>query len=259
MIVFEHILPHAVGFVAVLCRLGGLFLFAPVIGTGTIPMRFKALVALAMTAAVYPLVSGVATSIGDLTLPSLVWLVFSESLIGATIGILATLPLVGLQVGGALMGHQMGLAAAQVFNPTLDTEADTIGQLMLFIGLVIFLSIGGLEAMHLAVAHSFERIPIGGFTAEQAPVALVVATLQSGFELAFRVGAPVFCIMLVESIGTGFLMKTVPQLNILSFGFPLKILLGVFTLIAALGAVSVAGSDEIEHTTRLFMQWARTG
>ena len=65
--------------------------------------------------------------------------------------------------------------------------------------------------------------------------------------------------MLVESIGTGFLMKTVPQLNILSFGFPLKILLGVFTLIAALGAVSVAGSDEIEHTTRLFMQWARTG
>jgi len=259
LIVFEHILPHALGFVAVLCRLGGLFIFAPVLGTGTIPMRLKVMIALAMTAAVYPLVSGVAVSIGDVTLPALVWLVFSESLIGVTIGLLATLPLVGLQVGGAMMGHQMGLAAAQVFNPTLDTEADTIGQLMLFIGLVIFLSIGGLEAMHLAVAHSFERLPIGGMTASQAPVAMVVGVLQSGFELAFRVGAPVFCIMLVESIGTGFLMKTVPQLNILSFGFPLKILLGVFTLIAALGAVSIAGGEEIESNTRLILQWARTG
>lgn len=258
MIVFEHILPHAVGFVAVLCRLGGLFIFAPALGSTSIPMQIKAMVALVMAAAVYPLVSGSAVGINAATLPELGWIVFTESLIGLTIGILATLPLVGLQVGGALMGHQMGLAAAQVFNPTLDTEADTMGQLMLFVGLVVFLSIGGLEAMHLAVAHSFDRIPIGGFNAGRAPLALVVGSLQSAFELAFRVGAPVFCIMLVESIGTGFLMKTVPQLNILSFGFPLKILLGIFTLIAALGAVSVAGGEEVERMTRIFLEWART-
>lgn len=258
MIVFEHILPHAVGFVAVLCRLGGLFIFAPALGSTSIPMRLKAMVALVLAAAVYPLVSGAAVGINAATLPALGWIVFTESLIGLTIGLLATLPLVGMQVGGALMGHQMGLAAAQVFNPTLDTEADTMGQLMLFVGLVVFLSIGGLEAMHLAVAHSFDRIPIGGFNAGRSPLALVVGSLQSAFELAFRVGAPVFCIMLVESIGTGFLMKTVPQLNILSFGFPLKILLGIFTLIAALGAVSLAGGEEVERMTRIILQWART-
>jgi len=258
LIVYEQILPHAIGFLAVLCRLGGLFIFAPVLGSSSIPMRIKAMIALVMTAAVYPLVSGAAVGIGEVTLPALGWLVFTESLIGLSIGVLATLPIVGMQVGGALMGHQMGLAAAQVFNPTLDTEADTIGQLMLFVGLVVFLSIGGLDAMHLAIAHSFDRIPIGGFSAAQAPLGLIVGALQSGFELAFRVGAPVFCIMLVESIGTGFLMKTVPQLNILSFGFPLKILLGLFTLIAGLGAVSIAGGEEIERVTRIFLYWART-
>ncbi len=257
MIVYEHILPHAIGFLAVLCRLGGLFIFAPVLGSQSIPMRIKTMIALVMTAAVYPLISGVAPAIGEATLPMLGWIVFTESLIGLSIGLLATLPIVGLQVGGALMGHQMGLAAAQVFNPTLDTEADTVGQLMLYLGLIVFLSIGGLEAMHLAVAHSFDRIPIGGFNASHTPLALIVGALQSGFELAFRVGAPVFCIMLVESIGTGFLMKTVPQLNILSFGFPLKILLGIFTLIAALSAVSIAGSSEVERATRVFLQWAR--
>ncbi|MCB9848448.1 MAG: flagellar biosynthetic protein FliR [Phycisphaeraceae bacterium] len=258
MIVIDHILPHAVGFVAVLCRLGGLFIFAPALGSESIPMRLKAMIALVMTAAVYPLVSGAAMCVGDVSLPQLGWLVFTETLVGLSIGLMATLPIVGLQVGGALMGHQMGLAAAQVFNPTLDTEADTVGQLMLFVGLAVFLSIGGLEAMHLAVAHSFDRIPIGGFGADRAPLAMIVGALQSGFELAFRVGAPVFCIMLVESVGTGFLMKTVPQLNILSFGFPLKILLGVFTLIAALGAVSLAGGEEVERITRMFLQWART-
>ena len=257
MIVFEHILPHAIGFVAVLCRLGGLFIFAPVLGSQSIPVRIKAMIALVMTAAVYPLVSSAAPAIGEATLPLLGWMIFTESLVGLSIGILATLPIVGMQVGGAMMGHQMGLAAAQVFNPTLDTEADTMGQLMLFVGLVVFLSIGGLEAMHLAVAHSFDRIPIGAFNAGHAPLALIVGALQSGFELAFRIGAPVFCIMLVESIGAGFLMKTVPQLNVLSFGFPLKILLGIFTLIAALSAVGVAGAEEVERVARIFLQWAR--
>ena len=257
MIVYEHILPHAIGFLAVLCRIGGLFIFAPVLGSNSIPMRIKAMIALVMTAAVYPLVSGAATEIGAVTLPALGWMIFTESLIGLSIGVLATLPIVGMQVGGALMGHQMGLAAAQVFNPTLDTEADTIGQIMLFVGLVIFLSIGGLEAMHLAVAHSFDRIPIGAFNAGHTPLALIVGALQSGFELAFRIGAPVFCIMLAESIGAGFLMKTVPQLNILSFGFPLKILIGLFTLIAALSAISIAGSEEVERVTRIFLQWAK--
>lgn len=257
MIVIEHILPHTVGFLAVLCRVGGLFVFAPLLGSSAIPVRIRAMVALTMTAAVYPLVSGAATAVGDVTLASLGWMVFSETLIGLSIGMLATLPIVALQVGGALMGYQMGLAAAQVFNPTLDSEADSISQVLYFLGLGVFLAIGGLEAMHLALAHSFDRVPVGGFRADMAPLALVVGALQSGFELAFRVGAPVFCIMLVESIGTGFLMKTVPQLNILSFGFPLKILLGLFTLIASVSAIGVAGGAEVERVTRLFLQWAR--
>ena len=53
--------------------------------------------------------------------------------------------------------------------------------------------------------------------------------------VALRIAAPLFCLIFLETIVTGFIMRTVPQMNILSIGFAIKILLGIGLLVVAIG------------------------
>ena len=155
----------------------------------------------------------------------------SEMLIGMVIGYGASLPLAGLQVAGHMMGQQMGLMAAQVFNPDFDDQTEVVGQFMYLLALTVFLILGGHRQMLTALVHSFDNIPIGGFVPGENVVLLIVGLLGAMFELGVRVAAPLVCLVFLESVAMGFVARTVPQLNIFSLGFPIRIVLGFFLLV----------------------------
>ena len=68
-------------------------------------------------------------------------------------------------------------------------------------------------------------------------VALVTGLLTASVEVALRVAAPLLALIFLQTVAMGFVAKTVPQLNILSLGFPLRILGGL--LIVTLGLVVI--------------------
>lgn len=258
MLVYQFILPHLVPFGAVVARFAGLFIFAPVLGSLSIPVRVKALLAVGSALVVYPTLNHAVSIPAGIDMIGLAPLVVTEALIGLSIGLIAGMPIVSVQMGGLLMGQQMGLGVASLFNPAIDTDADIAGQILLYAALGAFLAMGGLEAMHTALVESFAHVPIGALTIGQAPLDLVAGLTQSGFELAIRVSAPVVCILMLETAATGFLMKTVPQLNILSFGFPLKILLGLVALVSAIYIIDGVIRGDLDAAAGAMLDWVRS-
>ena len=105
---------------------------------------------------------------------------------------------------------------------------------------------------------SFDRVAIGGVAFGQAPVAMIVGVVQSGFELAIRVAMPVLCVIFLETLAMGFIMKTVPQLNILSFGFPIKILGGIFAVYAGLAFISETIATDVRNACDRAVMWVTT-
>ncbi|MEC9374630.1 MAG: flagellar biosynthetic protein FliR [Planctomycetota bacterium] len=258
MNVLETILPHVVPFFATLARMSGIFIFAPLLSSAMIPTQVKVILSIAMAFAVYPTIDHATwmTTLSGLDIVGLIPLIFGEALIGFTVGLLATIPVLSIQMGGLLMGQQMGLGIASIFNPALESDGDVVGQILLYLAIAMFLSLGGIEYMHLAVVNTFANVPPGGFAMHRAPLELLVGLITSGSELALRVAAPVLCIVFLETLATGFLMKTVPQLNILSFGFPVKILVGLLMLIAAIGMIGEALHVELAETLDIILIWA---
>lgn len=256
MPVFDSMLDHAPVFLATLARLAGLFIFAPVLGSPAIPPKVKVLLAVSLTAAVYPtldLHTEVPLSWGLMELaPALA----TEALIGLSIGLIASMPLISVQMGGLLMGQQMGLGLANIYNPAIDSEADIAGQILFYMALGVFLALGGLDIMVGSVVTSFSRVPLGGFGAAEAPLAILVGLIASGFELAVRVAAPVLCIIFLETVAMGFIMKTVPQINILSFGFPIRIMMGLGALLFSLHVIHEATGVDVEAAARTALEWA---
>ena len=256
MLSYDQLLPHLPAFAAVVSRIAGLLVFAPVLGSPMIPVRVRALLAIALGSAVYAVTDLHRDVPLDLTLASLGPAMFTEALIGLTIGLLASLPLVFLELGGLLMGQQMGLGLGGFYNPALDSDADIVGQFLFYAALGVFLAVGGLDLMVRAMVVSFAHVPIGGFSVAHTPLELLTGLLLSGLELSVRVAAPVFGILFVETVASSLIMKTSPQLNVLSVGFPVRIMLGVATLYASLYAVHWAAGHEVIGALEQIGEWS---
>lgn len=253
---------HLVPFMLVAFRVMGLFLSAPLVGGVAVPRRAKVLLAVFMAAAVYPaLIAGEggvgARAVGpaSITLFGLVPMVVFELAIGASMGFLSGMPLHAANFAGFVMGHQMGLTLARTYDPSSEVETDLLSQLMFIIAAGAFLAVGGLESLFLTVAGSFDRVPAGGFRPDLSPVEMAVGLLQSSFELALRVSAPVVGIVGLVMVALGVLSKTLPQLNAMTVGFMLKIVLGIGMMAAGLASMSDALVDNVTTTLRDVMVW----
>jgi len=256
MPVIEPLSQHVIPFQLVLFRIAGLFVFAPMLASTGVPVQARTLLAVALAVAVYPMVPTHAQSAPDLDLLQLVPMIASETLLGVSMGLIALLPLIGMQMGGQVAGHQMGLGLAQSFNPALDVDSDVTGQLLFFLGVTIFIAVGGIEALFVGVLGTFEHLPAGGLAPDRAPLELFVGVLSAGMELALRVAAPAIGALLLVMLGMGFIMKTMPQINILSVGFPFKVLVGLAVMLLSMWIIHEVAREEIRRVVELVVRWA---
>jgi flagellar biosynthesis protein FliR len=187
----------------------------------------------------------------------LIPMVLGETLVGLAIGVIAAVPLFSLEMAGVVMGHSIGFGLARVYNPEADFDTDILGQLLYYIGAGVFVALGGLEVLLRAVLASFGNVPLGGLGAGAAPLELLTGTIASGMELAVRVAAPVTGIVLLLVIVFGVVGKTMPQVNIMSVGFAIKIMAGLTMLAMAIYAVRNAVGDEVLDVLRSVNTWVR--
>ncbi len=252
---FEPILDHALPYGLVLVRLTGLLVFSPLISGRLVPRRFKIMLAMMFAAVIYPMTPrevGLAAGADVFTIAPLA---VSELLIGSSIGLIASIPLYAADMAGTIAGHQMGLGIARVFNPEMDAESEAVANLLFYAAMAGFIALGGLDVLFLAIARTFETVPIGSFGLDEAPLNLVVGTLTSGMELALRVAAPVVVSVLMILIGMSVVAKTMPQVNILSVGFAMKILLGLVVLAWTSATIHAAQLAETESVLHQMLEW----
>lgn len=254
----DPILEHIAPFLLVLFRISGLMVFSPVLSSSLLPAKVRAMLAICFSLAVYPTLIPVLKQPVAMDLFSLAPAVFCETLIGAAMGLMASLPMYAVQLGGLVMGQQAGMSLGQIYNPALDVETDTLGQFLQYGALVLFVLMGGLEMLFVGLGHTFAHVPLGMVSPSVAPVELMTGLVASGFELALRVSAPVLCIILVETIASALLAKTIPQINVQSMGFSIKVIITLLALTASITAVMYATGEDMSQTLGAVVGWAES-
>jgi len=84
-----------------------------------------------------------------------------------------------------------------------------------------------------ALVLSYKTVPITGFIDSGFTISKLVQMFAGLFVSAIKVAAPVMIIMGLVVVVSGFMAKSMPQLNIFLIIFPTKILIG-FLLLAML-------------------------
>ncbi len=238
-------------------RMGGLVGSMPMVSGIAVPVRIRAMLAFGLAVVVFS-ANPARTEGIELDLATYLPLMLGETLLGVCVGLIGGLPLAMLQLAGHLIGYQMGLSIAQTFNPSMDSQGDVVGQILFFLGITLYIGLGGLDALLLTLLQSYDGVPIGAFAVTQAPLDLLVGVIRSGFEVAISVAAPVMGVVTLLMVAMGFIMKTMPQINVLSVGFAIKMLAGLLMLALTVFVVAeVAGEHIVDVVGRVGL-WAES-
>lgn len=225
----------AVTLLLVAARVGGIFLVAPAFSTSVLPARLRALMALVFAQGLLATVAPAGVGVDAM---SLAVAVACELAIGATIGYAARLVFAGVQLGAAHVGHQMGLSLAELYQGPGGQGAGTLRRFLYLLAIVVFLTIGGHREVIFALRRTFRAIPLAGFPAAEGMLGMVVALLGASFVLALKIAAPVLITLLMVTVALGLVQRTVPQLNTFTVGMPIRFMVGLLALAAALAVFS---------------------
>lgn len=223
-------------------RISGLLNSLPGIGTDEISPSLRVFAAMALAIPVCLINTEIPTPDGFLEAS---FTVIVEFALGYILGFIPSIIISGLSLSGQVSAGAMGLAQANMMDPTLGGSVAVIGRMKSLIGTIVFLTLDGhhvlLQAAYgVSVDPGFGRITISPDTAW-----MLLERFKDSFEFALVIAAPIISTLLVTQFVLALITKFVPQVNIFIVSLPLTILVGLFIINYCIPGI-------IQHTAEKF-------
>lgn len=209
----------------IFARMLGFFRLAPVFNRKEIPGTVKLSLALLFTITLTCIVKPDVTIIKE----SFILSILLNMVVGALLGYIAQLILLAVDAGGDMINMQMGLSSATVLDPTTSSQVSILGKYFQFLGLLIFIQLGGVYWLFNALIHSIEIFPLDASTiplAELVNLDYVVKLSSNVLFMGLQIASPILLATLGQDIILGVISKTAPQVNVFQLSFLFKPLLG---------------------------------
>jgi len=216
------------GFLLVLARISGIFVFLPLPGFEAGPSAPKILLSIILSFGMFsrwPVLDPVPTSI------MLVagWMV-AEAAIGVATGLAVAFLIEAITFAAQAISTQAGFAYASTIDP--NTEADSTVLLILaqLIAGLLFFAMGFDRVLLTILSRSLETHPPGAFIASRASVEALVMLGSSIFTTGLHLALPLMTLLFLIDLSIGLLGHLNAQLQLIALAFPVKML----TALAAL-------------------------
>ena len=214
----------------VLVRVSGLMVFAPVFSSGAIPMRVKAVFALAVSFLVGPVVAGFPQAKPELGALAVV----GELSVGLVFGLALSLLFEALEMAGQVMGFQFSFSLVNALDPSAPTQTSLMGQMFGLLGTLTVIAAGLDRTMLAALLRTFAAAPVGTVALE-ARTGLGLVPMGAGiFAAALQLAAPVLAATLLAELAVALAGKLAPALPVMAIDIPAKTLVGYTVLIGSL-------------------------
>ncbi len=89
-----------------------------------------------------------------------------------------------------------------------------------------------------ALLDTFQAIPVGDAAITPSAVNLISDLVHQSLVLGVQISAPVLVAMSFTSLTMGFLSHTVPQINVLNLGFPIRAIINTLILSLSLSGAA---------------------
>ncbi len=160
-------------------------------------------------------------------------LLVGEGLIGVLMGFYISIIFAAFSTAGQFFAYQMGLSAASSYDSLSQVENPLMGQFFNLVAMLIFMQTHWFQKLFLqGLVVSFDSLSaLSIVQANEKFARFLLRGLSCLFADALIIALPVMGTLFLISVCTGLLTKAAPQMNLLSEGFPVMILVA-FTILA---------------------------
>ena len=151
----------------------------------------------------------------------------NEAAAGLTLGFVINLCFASFRFAGNLMDLQVGFSMMSFFNPNTNSNTTLIENAMYWFSIVIFFLIDGHHMIIRALIESFNIIKPGNLILNTDSINIIILAFIQYFAIGVKIAIPIVIIILITDLTMGLIARTVPQLNIMVLGLPVKILIGL--------------------------------
>lgn len=228
----EQIMQWVGSFLWPLIRIGAMLSVAPLVSQRNVSVRVRGALAILLAIAIGPTVK-VDTAIDPFGVDT--WLVIAHQIvIGLAMGLILRIIFTTLETAGHLIGILTGLGFAQFVDPGSGVPTPAVSRLYAVLGSLLFLTLNGHIIIILAVAKSFDLMPVGlvGLSVDSVWRMLEWATIM--FAGGVLIALPAVAGLLFVNVGFGVMTRSAPQFNIFSVGFAITITLGFVVVLYSL-------------------------
>jgi flagellar biosynthetic protein FliR len=203
------------------CRIGGCLMLMPGFSSPRVPARVRLFIAVSVTLALAPMLAPKVRSVMPDTSPvTLLGLIFSESIVGATFGLIGRMFFLGLQFAGTAIPMLMGLQPSPEVELD-DSEAASAMTSLITMTAAVLLFVTDLHWEVLrALYESYAAVPVAQPLAANFTLVKLVDALSDSFFLALRISAPFIVYSLTINLMFGILGKLTPQIPVYFISVP---------------------------------------
>lgn len=208
-------------FVLIMLRIASFIWISPGFSFRSMPQLGK----VAITAGISLAVFGVLPVPTEL-LPTGIFILvgIKEVLVGVAIGYISLLFFSGVEMAGTFVDFQVGFSMAMTLDPMMGIQSSFYGSAYYWILMVTYFTTNMHHHLIRTLVNSYQHIPLNQLAFAHYGVDGIVKLFGYAFEIGVNLAFPLVAVALISEIILALLSRTIPQINVLILGMPLKIL-----------------------------------
>ena len=216
----------------VIMRISGAILFNPFLGRRNVPAIAKMGLAIAVGIGILPSLPAQVHNIDSIIVFSLI--AFKEFFIGFVTGFIMQMAMSMISIAGEIIDLQLGLGMGKIYDAQTGSSMAITGTVYnLYFMLLFFLANGHLTIIKL-ITESCELFPVGSEFLNLNAGGSIVLIFGYVLTLAVKLALPITAAMMLTEAGFGFMMRSVPGINIFAVGLQLKLGIGLLLTVATM-------------------------
>lgn len=226
--IIQFIINKYIVFLLTFIRLSGIFIITPIFSRRNIPTIFKIVFTFFLTLIIISMIDFNQTHL-DVYL--FIIYILRELFLGIFIGFIMYLFFSSLYLAGKLVDMQLGFSMVNVLDPNSNIQVPITGNFYYILALLTFLVVDGHHVLIKTLLDSFTIVPLGSYVVKTTVYKEILTITSNIFVIAFKLSSPILATIFITNIMLGILARTMPQMNVFVVGMPLRIAVGIITLI----------------------------
>lgn len=231
------------------CRVGGCFLLMPGLSSVRVPVMIRLFVAVAATFALL-------IHLWDQIVPAidrrpvvLFPMIASELLVGALIGLMTRVYMLGLQFIGAAIAMMIGYGG--IGSPGIEEPEPqaALASLISFSALLLLFVFDFHHDIVKALVASYDIAPVSGLFNMQTALVDLTDGISEAFFIMIRLGSPFVAYAILVNLAIGFVNKLAPQIPVYFISLPFVIAGGLLILYLAMPVMLSLFADGFAEAT----------